>query len=106
MEKVRNFTPHEIVIIGENGKAARYPSEGVARVQVENRDVGAFAGVQLVRSEFGEVEGLPPVKSHTLVIVSRIVRDACPDRGDLVVPTDFVRDKEGRIVGAQALEVR
>jgi len=106
MEKVRNFTPHEIVIIGENKKVACYPSEGVARVRVENRDVGAFAGVPLVRSEFGEVEGLPPFENQTLIMVSRIVRDACPDRGDLVVPTDFVRDKEGRIIGAQKLEVK
>ena len=106
MEKIRNFTPHEIVIIGEDGKETRYPSEGMARVTTVSRSMGKFAGVPLVKVGFGEVEGLPPVKSRTLVIVSRIVRDACPDRGDLAVPTDFVRDEKGRIVGAQALEVR
>lgn len=42
-------------------------------------------------------------RRQTLLIVSRLVAEACPERDDLVVPDDTVRDDAGRIIGCRAL---
>jgi hypothetical protein len=62
--------------------------------------VGSFKGVDIMqRSE--EVEGLPDKQLNTFYLVSRIVKDAVPDRMDVVVPTDLVRDSKGTVIGAK-----
>jgi len=46
---------------------------------------------------------LPPAKPHRLLIVARVIAEQCSDRADLVVPTDLVRDGDGRVIGCRAL---
>lgn len=87
MTKIINLTPHAITITtGEH--AGTYPSEGVARVD----------GLPL-----GPVVGLPPSTADTVYVVSIIVAEALPTRGDLRVPGEQVRDGAGRIVGCESL---
>ena len=60
-----NLTPHEIVIVEENGdEIVSFPASGViARVSVTEKVTGMlrFDGipVDIITSTFGEVEGLP-----------------------------------------------
>ena len=57
--RIRNFTPHEITLMGADGALTRYPSEGIARVAVQSEVVGSLAGAEIVHGTFGAVEGLP-----------------------------------------------
>jgi len=59
MESVKfvNLTPHEIKIVGEDGKEKLVipPSGRVARVKTEQKVVGYLNGIPVVKTEFGEV---------------------------------------------------
>lgn len=51
---------------------------------------------------YGPIENLPEQQCDTIYIVSRTVAEAS-GREDLVFPTDFKRDENGRIVACCAL---
>ena len=108
MAEIKNLTPHEVVLVGEDGKVIKtFPSEGLVRLSQTTERVGSVVveGVEIPLSstKFGEVEGLPPQKEGTIYIVSSLVCQACPDRPDLFIPNETVRDKKGRIVGCRSL---
>ena len=115
MVKVRNFTPHPITIIVRKGENMQehtditLPSEGNARVSVTEKMVSTVdSGQGLVDyyvEEFGQVEGLPDPEPNTVLIVSRLVYDACPDRDDLVYPVGLLRDELGRVIGCRGLSL-
>lgn len=98
-----NLTPHEITIISEGGNITIPPSGTVARCAVTRRQVGSVDGIPVNRTVFGAVEGLPEPQPNTYYIVSAIVAQARPDRGDLLITDDAVRDAQGRIIGCRAL---
>ena len=97
-----NLTPHAIRIIGET-QITIPPSGIVARCFVRREKVGEVGSVPVNRTVFGDIEGLPDPRSNTYYIVSAIVAQACPDRHDLLIPDDTVRDDQGRIIGCRAL---
>jgi hypothetical protein len=76
-------------------------SSGVARCAVTRETVGDLAGYPIYRTVLGAVEGLPDPAPDTRYIVSRTVAEACPDRDDLLIPDDTVRDEAGRIVACR-----
>lgn len=96
-----NLTPHPVNVIDGSG----FPSEGVARVSEKETQVGMLNGIPLFSKIFGEVVGLPEPTNDTMYIVSAIVRAACPDRKDLLVPTGLVRDEKGNIIGCRGFAV-
>lgn len=49
------------------------------------------------------VVGLPARQQDVLLIVSRMVAAALPQRRDLVFPYDVMRDSEGHPIGCRAL---
>lgn len=104
MKNVLNYTPHEIVIMGQDGQeAARFPSAGLARCQVTRVVVGDINGIELNETRFGDVEGLPEPAKDTVYIVSALVAQACKGRRtDVVIPDDTVRDEKGQVVGCRA----
>ena len=97
-----NLTPHAITIIGKTPITIP-PSDTVARCAVTRHQVGSVNGIPVNRSVFGTVEGLPDPQPDTYYIVSAVVAQACPDRNDLLIPDDTVRDEQGRIIGCRAL---
>ena len=102
--KVRNFTPHTVNILGLS-----IEPEGLARVSSESVRVGSIRSqevdIPLVRSVLGDVTGLPDDDGKSLFVVSRMVAAALPEREDLAVPADLVRDDKGRVQGCNALEL-
>ena len=102
-----NLTPHDVVIFDQNNEqVAVIPATGdEARVDVSTVPVGTVSLndeiVSIVKSSFGEVVGLPERQDGTFYIVSRMVISACPDREDLIVPDDLVRDEGGRVIGCR-----
>ena len=100
MKTIKNLTPHAINL----PQGMVEPSGIVARVQAREVETGEHVlGAAIIRQEFGEVEGLPAPEADTILVVSAMVKAACPDRDDLVSPARLVRDDAGRIVGCEAL---
>ena len=96
----RNFTPHDVTLVETTGTRT-FPSEGVARVATTSEVIDVHDGVAIMATEFGDVTGLPAREPGVYIVVSRLVIQAAPDRGDLVAPDDLVRDEGGRITGCR-----
>lgn len=110
MTKLVNNTPHSLNFIsGEDAIILTIPpSKEVARVEFE--DLGQTqvlvervpVTVNLGKRATG-VSGVPAPTEDTLIVVSRVVKSVLPDRDDLVVPDDLVRNAAGRVVGCRRL---
>lgn len=102
--KIKNLTPHPVNILdADNNEITHFESAGLVRLKMSVESVGSHAGIPLTKTVFGEPEGLPGVKAGTLLIVSQLIKSALPERTDLVVPADVVRDKTGNIIGCRSL---
>jgi len=98
-----NLTPHPIVTKAPNGKERVYPPTGpVARVIEMREEIGKIDDVPLYRMGYGKVEGLPRPLRGCWMVVSTLVRQAWPDRRDLVSPGEMVRDQHGAVIACKA----
>jgi hypothetical protein len=103
---VVNKTPHAVHIVDENGQVVRTyeKGEGQIRLAVKTvQDSPLADGTPTSITSFGEPEGLPDFKEGTFYIVSQLVKSALPERTDLLVPAEVVRDEKGNIVGCKSL---
>jgi hypothetical protein len=100
-----NLTPHTLTIVGADGSFVRNisPSGTVARCAVTRKQVGCVDGIPINRTYFGDVDALPDPQPDTFYIVSALVAQAVPNRRDVLITDDAVRDAQGRIVGCRAL---
>lgn len=100
-----NLTPHTVNIMpdGPDGEVTSIPSSGEARAQTTREKAGTINGIQVYRTKFGAVEGLPEPQEGTIYIVSSITAQAVPHRDDVFIPDDIVRDEQGRVIGCRAL---
>ena len=101
-----NLTPHSISFVGDDGSTiiTIEPCGSLARVSASTEKTGAVInGIPVTRTVYGAVEGLPEPKDGTVYVVSSIVAARCPDRDDVFIPNESVRDSEGRIVGCKSL---
>lgn len=100
-----NLTPHPVTIgsvtIDPEDIPARASAkrEKIASVKIEGNDNPTSINVVT----FGDIEGLPDPKPQIFYLVSRIVAEACPDRKDLLMVDETIRDEKGRIVAASSL---
>ena len=99
---IKNYTPHPVNIIGSNGTTT-IPSTGLIRLQATTVADEPINGIPTSYTAFGEPEGLPPYEEGTYYIVSQIVKSALPERADLLVPAEVVRDEAGNIIGCRSL---
>ena len=105
--KLINLTPHPVtfysysetqVTIPPSGKVARVVEEPTAEFHLED------IPVPVVDIKTGRVVDLPGPQPGVVYIVSRPVALAIAgERSDVLVPDDFVRDENGRIIGARRL---
>lgn len=106
MAKIINKTPHEVKVVNEEGETLKvFPSDGTIRLSMKTVEVGEVGGIRLTKTQYGEPEGLPEEVDGVYYIVSAMIKAACPDRKDLLVPAEQVRDEAGRIVGCKSLGV-
>lgn len=101
-----NRTSHSVDIVGANGQevCSFAPAELAARVTIlEINLVDGIDGIPITETKFGEVENLPEFKEGVFYIVSQMVKNALPNRKDLLVPTETVRDRAGRVIGCRSL---
>lgn len=107
MTKIMNYTPHDVVVMNENKEVLQtLESVSVARCTVKQADAGDVFGIPVVKQEYGEVEGLPEEKDGVFYIVSFLVQDALPNRKDLLVPANLVRDEKGAVIGCTAFSIK
>ncbi|NFO58505.1 hypothetical protein FDB39_16980 [Clostridium botulinum] len=105
--KVINLTPHAVNIVQEDNmeELMVYESEGNARVETKSVYIGCLNGyTPIFKTEYGKVTGLPKEQEGTYYIVSMLVKQALPNRKDLLSPSQPCRDNEGRIIGCLGLE--
>ncbi|WP_291566899.1 MULTISPECIES: hypothetical protein [unclassified Clostridium] len=102
--KILNYTPHTVnIIISESGEIYNFLSVGNARCIQTTVQVGEINNIPITSTKFGEVEGLPQEQEGIYYIVSRLILQALPQRKDLLVPNEVVRDEEGKIIGCKSL---
>ena len=123
-----NKTPHPVNIV-DGPTFPACPKDELIRLRSETVADAPIDGVPTSRTIFGEPEGLPEpswecpvcggVGPHVnfngvtpcceagpvgvFFIISQIIKSACPDRDDLLVPAEVVRDSAGNIIGCRSL---
>lgn len=110
MKKILNYTPHAINMCDETGNVFEsYTSQGSARVETTQECVGEINGVDIYSTSYGEVEGLPEQQEDVMLLVSFLVKQALPERTDLICPNTspqgVVRDENGKIIGVKSFQV-
>ena len=94
-----NLTPHAVSFINADGATVlTVEASGViARVS------SSIAGLPVTETVFGEVQDLPEQKDDTIYLVSSLVAQRVPERRDVFIPAESVRDSAGRIIGCRSL---
>ena len=103
---VINMTPHPINVVDDNNNVVvTYPASGsLIRLKSSTVRCGSLPdGTPKSKTVFGEPEGLPARQEGTWLLVSQLVKTACSDRDDLLVPAEVVRDENGTIIGCRSL---
>ena len=101
-----NKTPHAVNIISPDGTTARVYERDVIPIRLKQsvvEDAPLPDGTPTTRTVYGEPEGLPEYREGVFYIVSQLVKNALPNRSDLLVPAEVVRDSEGNIIGCFSL---
>ena len=101
-----NKTPHAVHIVDENSQVVKCYEKGDSQIRLAVKivqDEPLVDGTPTSRTNFGEPEGLPDFQEGTFYIVSQLVKSALPERTDLLVPAEVVRDEKGNIVGCKSL---
>ncbi len=106
---IKNLTPHKITVIKDDGtEIGLFPEGIVARIKTKSVLAGKVHGFNLYKTEYGEVIDLPePAEDENgtiYYIVSALVKNALPNRKDLISPSQQVRDDQGRVIGCKGFE--
>ena len=107
-KKIVNCTPHAVTLMLKDGSQVIIPaSNNLARCESRRATVYAFDnGVEVHRTEMGDVYGLPEPVEGTYYLVSLLVANKLKgERDDLLVTDDTVRGEGGKIIGCRAFAV-
>lgn len=99
------MTPHDIHIVSADGIIIHtFPKSGnTIRLAVTTVRCADIDGIPTSTTQFGEPVGLPDFSEGTFFLVSQLVKSALPNRTDLLVPAEMMRDNNGNIIGCQSL---
>lgn len=104
-----NLTPHSVTIVGASGSITLPPAREAPRCEMVRTEVGSLSVdgvvVPVLTSAVAAPPELPPPVPGRILIVSRLVADALPDRPDLLFPDMIIRGADGGVVGCRALGV-
>lgn len=107
---IKNMTPHSISILDdENQIICEFEPVGLVRAKAFSEKVGELSGIPLVKTSFGELNGLPEYQEGVYYIVSAIAANAAMAEGrrvdDLLLVSDTVRNEQGQIIGCRKFAV-
>lgn len=103
-----NRTEHSVKIFNTIGIETpdmvleQYKGEPI-RVSCESRKVDTVEGIDIYENIYGEVTGLPEFKEGVYYVVSAMVRQALPNRKDLLSPGQLIRNEAGQPIGCLGL---
>lgn len=107
--KIRNFTPHEVVLLVEDERWVIEPEAEPARIISESESVeipGLPEVVVVIRpcTSTCTVKGLPDPEDGTILLASSMVAEASAATGrtDVYAPDQLVREG-GAVVGCRGL---
>ena len=105
MTNLVNCTPHAINLVNEEGVEILVLPKGevIPRLTQTTQVVGEVMGIPITETQFGQTTDLPEPQEGVFLVVSRLVLAANPNRTDLLVPNEMVRNEEGHIVGCKSL---
>lgn len=100
---VVNLTPHDVTVVDEHARVIRSWRRSIdpARVEAVRVPLREVEGVPLLAEERTRAR-LPEPVEGVWFIVSSVVSSAHPERGDLLVPSDLVRDDKGVVTGCRS----
>lgn len=103
-----NLTPHDVTLIDNGKRITLKPSGTIARCRALTEIVGSITDENgeiwpETRTVYGAVEDLPEPMDGVTYIVSSLVALAMPQRHDLRIPNESVRDVDGKIIGCKSL---
>jgi len=107
--KFINLTPHPIQIWDSDKNVIVYQAtKPSARCTEEFEEIGIIEDendnwIRIGELSYNQVYNLPEPQENTFYIVSVLVAQSCPDRTDLLVPYDLVRNENGSITGCRSL---
>ena len=107
MAIIKNLTPHPINLLDENNNIVRtFGSDGLVRLKANTVSAGfTVDDCKITKTVFGEPDGLPEYQFGQFYIVSQLVKSALPQREDLLVPAEVVRDANGNIIGCKSFGI-
>lgn len=102
-----NKTPHPVNIVNPDGSfihtLGRCEEADLIRLAVNTKPGDSIDGLPTTVTVFGEPTGLPEYEEGTFYVVSQLVKGALPERKDLLVPAEVLRDDQGNIIGCKSL---
>jgi hypothetical protein len=103
--EIINATPHDITIISDGEKIVIPKSNLIIRLKERRVKVGELEingkKVNVNRVEY-ETSDIPPEKEGVFYIVSSLIAGAFPNRKDLLIVDETIRDEKGTIVGCKS----
>lgn len=106
--EIVNLTPHSIRILSSDKitEIINVPPSGiVARVTVTRTQIGVVSpGIPVFVSQYGEATGVPAPTAEVVYLVSAMVRQALPNRIDVLSPGELIRGADGQPIGCYGLD--
>jgi len=100
--EIINLTPHDVDFYKDGKIVKTFKSQGSWRLTEVLNHVGHICDIPITSSEY--IKGnAPPYKEGTYYIVSNVIQFAFPERTDLLIPLELVRDDKGNIIGCGSL---
>ena len=108
--RIINLTPHAINVLSKDDDiVATFPSEGLARATEKSEFSHKVGSFDVVKTQYGEPEGLPAYEAETYLVVSKITAEAARAYGrttdDLLLTSDLVRNEQGQIIGCRRFAI-
>lgn len=104
--KIINLTPHDIKLIKDGEEIIFKTEKGLKtpRIRKVITKEETIENIPFTSYVIEEVADLPIKRPNTFYIVSSMVKNACPNRKDLIVPDTnrAIRDEKGQIIGVPA----
>ena len=114
-ERIINYTPHDVVLLGGKGNVIHTfkPQKRPVRMKTGVKTLAKFDDVPVKQVTFGEANlpqanGKDPTAKDykgKYYIVSALVATRHPERTDFLMPHDVVRDEKGVVLGCKSFAV-
>lgn len=108
MEKIINKTAHPVIVLDRKDNVIKEFKPTALSVRLESHIYHLkhrIDGIPITKSVYGHPIDLPEQQDGIYYIVSQLVKNKLPNRTDLLVPAEIVRNDKGHIVGCRSLGV-